>query len=164
VNLPELRKVRESVNDHFDKAQRLYESRAHDRDAARSMNGFCHHTEANSGQARMTLIGLPFVQLEEHSHRTEAELNSFAIINRLLHHSRGSQVNKDQAITHPDTTHPTRTLFQYLNPRDNSRRDLKQVICHMLKPRDKRYLCVSQMWIFVANEGESLLFIGSRRF
>jgi hypothetical protein len=164
VNLPELRKVRDDVNAHFDRAQQLYEHQAHDRNATRSMNGFCHHTEASAGQARMTLIGLPFVQLKEHSHQTEAEFKSFAIINRLLCHSRGSQVDKDQAATHPDTTHATRTLFQYLNPRDNSRRDLKQVICHMLGSRDKRYLCVSQIWIFVANEGETLIFIGSRRF
>lgn len=164
VNLPELCKVHDSLNAHFDKAQRLYEQQTHNGDATRSMKGFCHHTEASAGQASMTLIGLPFVQLKEHNHRTEAELKSFATINRLLGHSRGSLTNMDQVVARPDTAHAPRTLFQYLNPRDNSRRDLKQVVCHMLGSRDKRYLCVSQIWIFVANEGECHVFITTGRF
>lgn len=107
----------------------------------------------------MTLVGLPFVQLQEHNHRIESELNSMVIMKRLLSHSYGSQTSKNQAVAHPDTAHVTRTLFQYLNPRDNSRRDLKQVVCHMLGPRDKRYLCVSQVWILVVNEGKSPLLV-----
>ena len=163
VNLPELRKVHNSVDAHFNKAQQLYEQQTHDGGATRRMNGFCHHAEASIEQASMTLIGLPFVQLKEHNHRTEAEFNSFATINRLLLHSRGSQTDQGQSVAYSDTAHATRTLFQYLNSRDNSRRDLKQVVCHMLGPRDKRYLCVSQIWIFVVNEGESHPSIGSRR-
>lgn len=159
VNLPELRNVRNSIDAHFGKVQRLYEQQTHNGDATRSMNGFCHRVEASAGKASMTLIGLPFVQLQEHNHRTESELNSMVIMKRLLGHSRGSQTNKDEVFAHPDTAHATRTLFQYLNPRDNSRRDLKQVICHMLGPREKRYLCVSQVWIFVVNEGKSLLLV-----
>jgi hypothetical protein len=85
-------------------------------------------------------------------------------LKRLLGHSRGSQTNKDQAVARPETAHATRTLFQYLNPRDNSRRDLKQVVCHVLGSRDKRYLCVSQIWIFIVNEGKSRLIIGSHLF
>ena len=156
VNLPELRNVRDSVEAHLGKAQRLHEQQTHNGDATRSMNGFCHHVEASAGQASMMLVGLPFVQLQEHNHRTESELNSMVIMKRLLSHSRGSQTSKNQAAAHPDTAHATRTLFQYLNPRDNSRRDLKQVVCHMLGPRDKRYLCVSQVWILIVNEGKSL--------
>lgn len=155
VNLPELRNVRNSIDAHFGKVQRLYEQQTHNGDATRSMNGFCHRVEASAGKASMTLIGLPFVQLQEHNHRTESELNSMAIMKRLLGHSRGSQTNEDQAFAHPNAAHATRTLFQYLNSRDNSRRDLKQVVCHMLGPHDKRYLCVSQVWIFVVNEGKS---------
>lgn len=78
-----------------------------------------------------------------------------AIMKRLLGHPRGSQTNEDQAFAPPNTAHATRTLFQYLNSRDNSRRDLKQVVCHMLGPHGKRYLCVSQVWIFVVSEGKS---------
>ena len=154
MDLPELRKIRNSVNGHFNEAQRLYEQPKHDGNSKRSMNGFCHHTKAGAGQAGMTLIGLPFVQLKEHNHRTEEERNSVAIVNRILGHSRYDQTSKDKAVSRPDTVHATRTLFQYLNSRDNSRRDLKQVICHMLGPRDKRYLCVTQIWMFVVNEGE----------
>jgi hypothetical protein len=164
VRLPELRNVRNSVDAHLGKAQRLYEQQTHNGETARSMNGFCHHAEARAGQARMTLISLPFVQLKEHNHRTESELSSMAILKRLLGHSRGSQTNKDQAVARPETAHATRTLFQYLNPRDNSRRDLKQVVCHVLGSRDKRYLCVSQIWIFIVNEGKSRLIIGSHLF
>ena len=142
MNLPELSKVRNGVSNHFNEAQRLYEQLTHDGSAKRSMNGFCHHTKAGAGQVSMTLIGLPFVQLKEHKHSTEAELNSVVVMNRLLGHSRYNQTSKDEAVSHQDTVHATRTLFQYLNPRDSSRRDLKQVICHMLGPRDKRYLCV----------------------
>ena len=154
MDLPELRKVRNSVSSHFNGAQRLYEQLKHDGNSERSMKGFCHHTKAGAGHAGMTLIGLPFVQLKEHKHHTEAERNSVAIINRLLGHSRYNQTGKDETVSCPDTVHATRTLFQYLNPRDNSRRDLKQVICHMLGPHDKRYLCVTQIWMFVVNEGE----------
>jgi hypothetical protein len=155
VSLPELRKVRESIGAHFNQAQRLFEHQNHNGDSTRSMNGFCHHSEASAGQAGMTLIGLPFVKLEEHNHRTEAELSSLAMVGRLLGHSHDSKTNKDQADARVDTAHATRTLFQYLNQRDNSRRDLKQVICQMLGPRDKRYLCVSQVWLFIVNEGKS---------
>ena len=160
MNLPELSKVRNGVSNHFNEAQRLYEQLTHDGSAKRSMNGFCHHTKAGAGQASMTLIGLPFVQLKQHNHSTEAKLDSVAVINRLLGHSRYDQTSKDEAVSHQDTVHATRTLFQYLNPRDSSRRDLKQVICHMLGPRDKRYLCVTQIWMFIVNEGESHLASG----
>lgn len=154
VNLPELCKVRESVDLHLSEARRLYEQQAHDGDATRTMKGFYHHTNANAGHVRMTLIGLPFIQLKTHHHRTEAELTSMAIINRLLGYSGHNATTKDRPSCLSDTAHTLRTLFQYLNPRDNSRRDLNQVVCHVLGPHDKRYLCVSQVWVFIVNEGE----------
>ena len=120
VNLPEFRNVRNSVDAYLGKAQRLYEQQTHKGDMKRNMNGFCHHIEASAGQASMTLIGLPFVQLQEHNHRTESELNSMVIMKRLLGHSHGSQTNKVRDVTRPDTVHAARTLFQFLNPRYNS--------------------------------------------
>jgi hypothetical protein len=101
----------------------------------------------------MTLISIPFLQLRDHDHRTEGIMNSADIINKISGRSRYSQTIRAQAGSHADSANPARTLFQYLNPRDNSRRDLKQVVCHMLGPRDKRYLCVSHLWILIVNEG-----------
>lgn len=155
VGLPELRKVRNTIHSHLIKAQQDYEHVLHDENVMRSMDGFCHHSDASVDQASMTLISMPFIQLEEHRYHTETKLSPTAIITRLFrrpHHSHKDEVRPG---SHNLSAHPTRTLFQYLNPRENGRRDLKQVVCHMLGPRNRRYLCVSQVWILIVNEGES---------
>jgi hypothetical protein len=154
VNLPELYEVSDSINAHLSQAQRLYEQSPNSGNAMRGMNGFCHHTSASAGQVSMTLINMPFLQLREHAHRTETELNPMAILNQLLGRTGHGPEVQTQADTHPHDVHPTRTLFQYLNPRDSSRRDLKQVVCQMLGPADRRYLCVSQVWILIVDEGK----------
>lgn len=95
---------------------------------------------------------MPFLQLKRHGQQTEAQLKPLAVINRLRGRTAQGQ---NAAESQSDHSHPSRTLFQYLNPRNNSRRDLKQVVCRTLDPRDGRFLFVSQVWILVVNEGRS---------
>jgi hypothetical protein len=154
LNLPELRGIRKSVMEHLGAAQTLHEQVLQSGIATRIMNGFCHHTDGSADRARMTLISMPFLQLREHGNRTEAKFSSMAVIDKLMGRARYGQTIQTQPWTDSETAHSPRTLFQYMNPRNNSRRDLKQAVCHMLEARDRRYLCVSQVWILVINEGE----------
>jgi hypothetical protein len=154
VNIPELREVRQSVNDHLGTAQLMHEQVLHSGNAIRLMTGFCHHNNGNSDRPRMSLISMPFLQLREYGNRTEGKFGSIAVLAKLTGRNPSSQTIEMQTESRSDTAHPTRTLFQYLNPRNNSRRDLKQAVCQMLGARDRRYLCVSQVWILVVNEGE----------
>lgn len=96
---------------------------------------------------------MPFLQLKEHDHQTEGKFEPLELIKKLKDRAFHSENVGTQAASYSAHVHPTRTLFQYLNPRNNSRRDLKQVVCRMLGPRDGRFLYVSQVWILVVNEG-----------
>jgi hypothetical protein len=154
VNLPELREVRTSVNDHLGTAQMMHEQVLHSGNAIRLMTGFCHHNNGNSDRPRMTLVSMPFLQLREYGNRTQGKFDSMAVLGKLAGRTPFGQTIEMQTESHSDTAHPARTLFQYLNPRNNSRRDLKQAVCHMLGARDRRYLCVTQVWILIVNEGE----------
>jgi hypothetical protein len=145
------------TENHLSRAQIVHADSLRNGNATRSRNGFCHHTSKSAGQLAITLTSIPFLQLRDHHHRTEGIMNSAEIINKILGRSHYSQTIRAQAGSHANSTNSVRTLFQYLNPRDNSRRDLKQVVCHMLGPRDKRYLCVSHVWILIVNEGKSIL-------
>lgn len=153
MTLPELRRICNDIKDHFDKAQRLHEKVLRHGSTMRSMEGFCHKTDDETSQVRLTLINMPFVQLKGHGHGTQAKLDPRAIAEKLLGRPLQSPSPAFQHGSYAANAHTMRTLFQYLNPRQSSRRDLKQVVCHMLDPNDKRYLHVSQLWVLLINEG-----------
>jgi len=150
--MPELQTIRSGLDEHLSAAQTIHEQLQQNGSAMRNMNGFCHVSKDDGVRPRMALISMPFLQLKEHGHRTEAQLKPSEIIRRL----KGRTI-RDQSVAESNSahTHPSRTLFQYLNPRNNSRRDLKQVVCRMLGPRDRKLLFVSQVWVLIVNEGQS---------
>ena len=157
MTLPGLHETRDSVGAHLNKAQRLYEQVLHNGNPTRSMNGYCHHTKASAGQAGMTLISMPILQLRHHMHHAESKFHPRAIIDQLVGSSQANQKFIAQPEWYPQSAYATCTLFQYLNPRNSSRRDLKQVVCQMLDAKDPRYLCVSHVWMLVIGEGRSHL-------
>jgi len=157
VTLPGLHETRDSVGAHLNKAQRLYEQVLHNGNPTRSMNGYCHHTKATASQASMTLISMPILQLRHHMHHAESKLRPRAILDQLVGRSQHNQEIGAQPEWYSQSAYATRTLFQYLNPRNSSRRDLKQVVCQMLNAKDPRYLCVSHVWMLVIGEGRSCL-------
>lgn len=149
--MPELHTIRSGLDEHLSAAQTLHEQLQQNGSATRDMKGFCHVSKGARAHPQMALISMPFLHLKGHGLQTEAQLKPLAVINRL----RGRTVHgREVAVSRSDHTHPSRTLFQYLNPRNNSRRDLKQVVCRTLGPRDGRFLFVSQVWILIVNEGQ----------
>lgn len=118
------------------------------------MEPFCHQTTAKKSQPNILSACIPFFDLREHNHQTDAKL-TLGLIEKLRAQSTSSDGSGVQPCTSSDTTHPMCTLFQSLNPRNNSRRDLKQVVCQMLEPKDRRYLYLSQVWFLVINEGNT---------
>jgi hypothetical protein len=157
VTLPGLHEIRDSVGAHLNKAQKLYEQVLHNGSPTRSMNGYCHHAQATADQVSMTLISMPILQLRHHMHHAESKFRPRAIIDQLVGRSQTDQKIGAQPEWYSQSAYATRTLFQYLNPRNSSRRDLKQVVCQMLDAKDARYLCVSHVWMLVIGEGRSHL-------
>jgi hypothetical protein len=48
------------------------------------------------------------------------------------------------------------TLFQFLHPKGDVRRDLKQAITQLSTSYRKPYLCVTQLWALLVNDGKSM--------
>ncbi|CZT19463.1 uncharacterized protein RCC_05314 [Ramularia collo-cygni] len=145
LRTPELRNARWQVESHFQDVQRLYEKLPHHSNSIPYMEEFCHSVDTYD--TGMVFACVPFYDLRPHGHQTEARLKLSPILSRLWPGGPPDTPSNK----HSSIGHPARTLFQSLNPRNNSRRDLKQVACQMLPHRDQRYLYLSQVWFLVIN-------------
>ncbi len=151
TQLSEIRKVSQLVKSHLDRVQQLHEKVPQSGDTVRHIEGFCESTV--NDQHTITSACVPYLQLQKHGQPTNQKLDLRFLLRTAVHSSQQSSSSETQPEL-VDTAHPVRTLFQSLNSRSNSRRDLKQVVCQMLDPQDMRYLCLSQAWFLIINEGQ----------
>lgn len=141
--------MRDEIETHLQTVQQNYEKLSQGGSPMRYMETFCHETAFKDGELDVLSICVPFLELQKHNHQSEGKL----ALPRFLDRWSGNIASPDDHTAFSTTSHSPRTLFQLLNPRNNTRRDLKQVICQMLAPTDRRFLNVSQTWMVIVNNG-----------
>lgn len=167
MGIPQLGKIKQSVREHLDKVHHLYEDPlACDRPKC-LVTGLTatERSQVPSKDQNATFLSVcvPFVIPRKISRGRQRGSPNFLTAMGLMLYSKiirqwkkylGIKEANLRSIIAEGEPEPM-TLFQFLSPKGDPRRDLKQAMCRMSPVDDQRCLFVSQLWAFVVNDGES---------
>lgn len=137
--------------EHLAQTQKLHELTPHNANTKRHMDDFCR--QDTKQDISILSACFSFAWLQEHTPKRDMRRELIADLkNQILGRRRHHASHLGENIVLSESAHPSRTLFQFLNPKSDRRIDLNQVVCRDPSAKLEHYICLQQVWILMIND------------